>query len=149
MKIESLQQIVPYEITPENAARFAERIVAVTKDQDQIDLDYSIASLKKIDEILEAWMGHKGITPRKVAASLFGYGCYVGEVIVRNNPGAHWIMLADDETESSLNSGLAVLMPLGTQVNPIGKAEKRLINGEGDSLEEFYKFIVRLDNEDA
>ena len=149
MQPESLQQLVPWEIIPQNAARFAARIVLTTRELDGIDLDYSVGSLKLVDEILEASSRHEGVTPLKIAATLFGYGCYVGEVIVRNNPGAHWSSLPDDERESSLNSGLVVMMPLGTQVNPIGKAEKRLLNGEGDSLQEFYKFIVNLDNEPA
>ena len=71
--------------------------------------------------------------------------CYVGEVIVRYNPGSRWIELPDDETESSLNSGLVVQLPQGIEVNPIGKAEKRLVNGDGDSIAHFYKEIVRLD----
>ena len=76
---------------------------------------------------------------------MFAFGCYVGEVIVRNNSGARRASLPDDQLESSLNSGLVVRLPRGTQVSPIGKAEKRLVNGEGDSLDAFYKFVVKLD----
>jgi hypothetical protein len=36
-------------------------------------------------------------------------------------------------------------MPLGTEVNPIGKAEKRLVNGEGDSIAHFYREILKID----
>ena len=147
MEAKSLQELVPFPIMPENAARFAERIVQTTRELDHIELDYSVASLKLVDHILEMSNRYKGVTPRKIAATLFAYGCYVGEVIVRNNPGAYWSLLDDDETESSLNSGLVVMMPLGTQVNPIGKAEKRLLNGEGDSLAHFYDVIVKLDRE--
>ena len=147
MEAKSLQELVPFAIIPANAARFAARIVKTTRELDQIELDYSIESLKLVDEILEASRSFEGVTPLKIAATLFGYGCYVGEVIIRNNPGAHWTTLTEDETESSLNSGLVVIMPQGTQVNPIGKAEKRLLNGDLDSLAGFYDFIIKLDRE--
>jgi hypothetical protein len=142
---ESLQQLVPYKIIPRNAARFAERIVESIKEVDDITLDFSVPSLKKVDKILDDYSTYDGVTPMTIAVTLFEFGCYVGEVIVRNNPGSRWIALPDDETESSLNSGLIVRMPKGTEVNPIGKAEKRLVNGEGDSIVHFYKEIVRLD----
>jgi hypothetical protein len=34
-------------------------------------------------------------------------------------------------------------------VNPIGKAEKRLLNGEIDSLEFFYKSVMDIDEGSA
>jgi hypothetical protein len=149
MQIESLQQLVEHEIVPNNAARFAEEIVEMAKELDGIDLDYSVDSLKHVDVILEGFRGDKSVTPKSIAATLFKFGCYVGEVIVRNNPGAHWICLPEDETESSLNSGLAVELVSETIVNPIGKAEKRLLNGEIDSLEFFYKSVMDIDEGSA
>jgi hypothetical protein len=147
MRIKSLQQLFEDEIVPKNAARFAAQIVETVKEMDNIDLDYSVASLKHIDMILERFHREKGVTPRRIAVTLFNFGCYVGEVIVRNNRGARWISLPDDETESSLNSGLVVKLVSGVIANPIGKAEKRLLNGELDSIEFFYRGIVETDQE--
>ena len=147
MKDDSLHQLVPYKIVPKNAARFAERIAATIKEEDDIDLDFSVGSLKKIDKILEDYSSYDGVTPKTIAVTLFELGCYVGEVIVRNNPGARWRSLPDDQTESSLESGLVVRMPLGTVVNPIGKAEKRLVYGEQDSIAHFYREILKIERE--
>jgi hypothetical protein len=77
-----------------------------------------------------------------MSPSLFCFGCYVGEVIVRNNRGACWTGLAEDETESELDTGMVVRLASGTILNPIGKAEKRLLNGEIDSLAYFYRALV-------
>jgi hypothetical protein len=147
MEAESLQDLVPYKIVPRNAARFAERVVETIREVEHIKLDFSVASLKKVDKILGDYGSYNEVTPMSIAVTLFQLGCYVGEVIVRNNPGSRWMELGDDEVESSLNSGLVVRMPKRTEVNPIGKAEKRLVNGEGDSIVHFYKEIVRIDNE--
>jgi hypothetical protein len=147
MAEESLHELVPFEIVPKNATRFAERIVATLKETDEIHLDFSVASLKEVDRILEDYSSYDGVTPQTIAVTLFELGCYVGEVIVRHNPGARWGKLRKDQSESSLDSGLVVQMPKGTVVNPIGKAEKRLVNGEGDSIDHFYKEIVKIDQQ--
>jgi hypothetical protein len=145
MEAESLQELVPYKIIPRNASKFAERIVATIKEVEEIELDFSVPSLKTVDKILDDYSQYDNVTPMTIAVTLFELGCYVGEVIVRNNAGSKWFTLPDDETESSLNSGLCVRMPLGTEVNPIGKAEKRLVNGEGDSIAHFYREILKID----
>lgn len=149
MEQKSLQELVPFEIIPENAARFAERIVSSMKEDDQIDLDYSVASLELINEILEAYRNVEKVpTIYEIAATLFSLGCYVGEVLVRNNADAYWDLLPEDSTESPLNSGLVVELPKGTTANPIGKVVKRFENGEGDDLPAFYKMVLSLEDED-
>jgi len=40
---------------------------------------------------------------------------------------------------------MVVQLASGTIVNPIGKAEKRLLNGEIDQLQYFYKAWVKND----
>jgi hypothetical protein len=139
---DSLQELVDYEIVPENAPKFAAKIVGMAKKLDDIDLDYSPESLEKVDEMFESFRGDESVTPHSIAATLFSFGCYVGEVFRRANPGSRWVTLPDDQTESSLNSGLVLKLRSGTTVNPIGKAEKRLVNGEGDSLHYFYRALM-------
>jgi hypothetical protein len=146
MEAESLQQLVPYKIVPRTRQILPSKSSTRSKRSD-IDLDFSVKSLKKIDKILEDYSSYDGVTPMTIVVTRFELGYYVGEVIVRNNSGSKWKTLGDDEVESSLNSGLIVRMPKGTEVHPIGKAEKRLVNGEGDSIAHFYKEIVRLDSE--
>jgi hypothetical protein len=110
----------------------------------QIELDYSVGSLEHVDVILGQFHADQ-VSVNDVAITLFCFGCYVGEVIVRNNPGARWTTVAPGTTESSLNSGLLVQLPSGTILNPIGKVEKRLSNGEGDSVPYFYAALVQND----
>jgi len=148
MPANSLQELVPFEINPANAPRFAARIVETMREVERIKLDYSVASIKKVDKILDDYGGTKGVTPRKIAVTLFELGCYVGQVIIRHNRGAKWVLLPDDETESSLNSGLVVELVTGTIINPIGKVEKRLVNGDGDYLPHFYQMVETIDDED-
>jgi hypothetical protein len=148
MKPKSLQELVPFEITPQNASRFAERIVDSAREVDGVELDYSVASLEEVNQILMGFRNQKKV-PKvlDIAVTLFEFGCYVGEVLVRNNSGSEWAMLPDDETESPLNSGLVVELPKGTTANPIGKVVKRFENGEGDDLVYFYRMVLSLEKE--
>jgi len=131
-------------VAPKNAAEFAGWGVEQAKKAYNVTLDYSVGSLKDIDDILEQFFAEH-VTVGDVYLSLFCFGCYVGEVIVRNNQGARWIGLAENETESELDSGMVVRLASGTIVNPIGKAEKRMLNGDIDQLQYFYKALVEDD----
>jgi hypothetical protein len=138
------QKLGKFVVVPENAAQFAANMVDRVKKLDDVTLDYSVGSLRHIDDILERFH-NEGVTVEDVALTLFGFGCYVGEVIVRNNRGARWIGLSENETESDLDSGMIVNLASGTIVNPIGKVEKRMLNGEIDQLQYFYKVFVEED----
>ena len=131
-------------VAPKNAALFAAYAVENVKKIQNIALDYSVGSLRHIDDILEQYHA-EGVTVDDVWLSLFIFGCYVGEVIVRNNRGARWIGLPDDRYESELDTGMVVRLASGTIVNPIGKAEKRMLNGEIDQLQYFYTALVEND----
>jgi hypothetical protein len=131
-------------VAPKNAALFAADAVESVKKFHHIALDYSVGSLRHIDKILQEYHA-EGVTVDGLWLTLFFYGCYAGEVIVRNNRGARWISLPDDSYESELDTGMVVQLASGTVVNPIGKAEKRLLNGEIDSLESFYEAFVEDD----
>ena len=131
-------------VVPENAASFAASTVDKVRGIAQIELDYSVGSLQHVDALLGQFHSDQ-VSVNDVAITLFCFGCYVGEVIVRNNPGARWSSVAPGTTESSLNSGLLVQLPSGTVLNPIGKVEKRLLNGEVDSVPYFYYVFVQND----
>ena len=59
-----------YDISPSNAPRFAADIVQTTKRLDVIVLDYSIASLEKVDEILGRFHEEK-VTVESIAGTAF------------------------------------------------------------------------------
>jgi hypothetical protein len=138
------QELGDLVVAPENAAQFAASAVKNVKKLDNVTLDYSVGSLKHIDDILERFHAEH-VTVDDVYVSLFCFGCYVGEVIVRNNRGACWISLPEDSYESELDTGMVVRLASGTIVNPIGKAEKRMLSGEIDQLQYFYKALVEDD----
>ena len=131
-------------VAPKNAHRFGEYALQLAKRLANVKLDYSVRSLRHIDDILEGYY-QEHLTVDDLWLSLFCFGCYVGEVIVRNNRGARWISLPKDRYESELDTGMVVRLATGTTVNPIGKAEKRMLNGDIDQLQYFYKALVEDD----
>src|SRR5262249_23897452 len=138
------QELGKVVVAPKNAAEFAGWGVEQAKKAYNVTLDYSVGSLKHIDDILEQFFAEH-VTVDDVYLSLFCFGCYVGEVIVRNNRSARWISLGDNEYESELDTGMVVKLASGTIVNPIGKAAKRTLSGEIDQSQYFYKACVEDD----
>ncbi|HVJ83533.1 MAG TPA: hypothetical protein VNC50_20880, partial [Planctomycetia bacterium] len=96
----------------------------------------SVASLRAVDDIIED-LRQEGCTSDQMAETLFGFGCYVGEVFVRN-AGGRWRNAA--ETSMADLAGFPLVVELGKEsfCNPIGKVFKRMDNGEGDDLPYFY-----------
>lgn len=126
-----------YPPTPENAPKFAADIVGAAADISGVVLDYSADGLKDVDDIIEG-MRRDGCTSEQVAETLFGFGCYVGEVFVRQ-AGGRWRNTAD--TAMADLAGFPLVVELGEEhfCNPIGKVFKRLDNGEEDNLPYFYQ----------
>jgi hypothetical protein len=126
-----------YEPRPENAPRFAADVVEAARMVNSVELDYSVASIEQVDAIIEG-MRQEGHTPETMAESLYSFGCYLGEVLVRQ-AGGQW----REATKAELPT-LAGLLPLvqlatGGACNPIGKVFKRLQNGPAENLVAFYQ----------
>jgi hypothetical protein len=74
--------------------------------------------------------------------TVYLFGCYLGEVLIRNHGGA-W-------QENSLSNEempifpVVIELPNKTICNPISKACKLLDNGLGDSLLFFYQVTVAM-----
>jgi hypothetical protein len=130
-----------YEPTPENASRFAADIVGVAQNVSGTALDYSVDSLKQVDDIIEG-MRSEGCTTDQIAETLFGFGCYVGEVLVRR-AGATWREAANTPMASFAGFPLVIHLRGDSYCNPIAKAFKRLENGAEDSLPFFYAVFTK------
>ncbi|MBD3676519.1 MAG: hypothetical protein HUJ26_23660 [Planctomycetaceae bacterium] len=132
-----------YEISPENAPRFAADIAEVAEQNTGVPLDYSVESLEIVDEIIGGFH-EQGVELERVEATIFGFGCYVGEVFVKN-VNASWRMCTEDEFENMF--GVPMILEMGEEnlVNPIGKVIKRLENGEEDNLPYFYHVFTSPD----
>ena len=105
---QALEFRLNYEPTPENAPRFAEDMVQATKKIDGRDLDYTPDSLPILDEVLDGFSVDGIVEMRE---SLFGFGCYLGEVFVRHAggplgfelwPHSHPIVLLDLLAEAQI-----------------------------------------------
>lgn len=127
---------LPFPPTAEYAAQHAQAAVDLVQEVMKIRLDYSPASLEQVDRLIE----HN----RKLQVSIadaggitFGFGCYLGEIFVRLH-GATWKDTADTPLKGITEWPMVIAMPNGEFGNPIGKAFKRLENGDVDSLAYFY-----------
>ncbi len=127
--------------TPENAGRLAQLVMPAAKQISGVDLDYSPNSLHVVDQIVDGF--HRdGVTLDRIGSTLFCFGCYVGQVFVRNN-GGRW--RATDEAGCTAMTDLPLVVQLGPDnfCNPIGKVFKRLENGEEDNLPYFYQVFTQ------
>ena len=85
---DELQLALPYELTPENAPRFAADIVAQSASQG-ILLDYSADSLGYLDSVVESLRANR-VAVEQVGEVLLAFGCYLGETILRAT-GGRWV----------------------------------------------------------
>jgi hypothetical protein len=105
---------------------------------DHIDLDFTANSLAAVDGTLGRFHD-EGLTPSQIGETLFSFGAYIGEVIVREQ-GARWVDLPREHLLG--NDWPMVDMPDERFWNPIGKAFKRVENGDQDSVVYFYAVLT-------
>lgn len=125
-----------YPPEPENGPRFANDIVEDLAGIPEVNLDYSVASLADVDFVLET-LRDRGCSVDSIFPTLFCFGCYVGEVFVRNAAAA-WCRTDDTSMAGMAGFPMVVRLGNGRTCNPIGKTFKRLKNGDIDSLAYFY-----------
>ncbi len=133
-----------YKPTPENASKFASDIIDAAKEISGISLDYSVTSLHDVDNIIES-MRQDDCTADQVSETLFGFGCYVGEVFI-HQVGSQWRNANDTSIATLTNFPLVIELSNDHFCNPIGKVFKRLDNGEEGSLPYFYRVITSQQN---
>lgn len=130
---------LPFAPTPENAAALAGRAVQTVRDIDGVGLDFTPESLKHIDQIVLGFHS-RGLKFNDMGETVFVFGCYVGEVIVRNLD-ARWEM-PDEQGRKLGFAMMGVRLRDGAFLNPIGKAFKLLKNGSEDSVLYFYQALA-------
>jgi hypothetical protein len=128
--------------TPEFASKHADVAVAAVKQIDKVVLDYSPESLAVIDRIIQGFL-RDGCKESDVRETIFCFGCYAGEVVVRSNQG-RWCeaKVVLPENLLKLFPFMVVQLPNGQVLNPIAKAFKQLANGAEDSLVYFYQALT-------
>lgn len=117
------------------AAAFVTRVTA----RNRLPLDYSVASLRVVDFLIDG-LRKGGADPERVREPLFGLGAYVGEVLVRR-AGAVWVDF-DADQRAYFGRPVGVRMPDGRVWNPLGKACNRFeVGGPQESLQIFYLML--------
>ncbi|WP_037682895.1 hypothetical protein [Streptomyces griseus] len=114
------------------ATAFVTRVTA----RSRLPLDYSVASLRVVDFLVDGL--RKGGADREGAReTLLGLGAYVGEVLVRR-AGAAWVDF-DADQRAFFGRPVGVRMPDGRVWNPLGRVLNRFDSGlPEDSLQTFY-----------
>lgn len=119
-------------------AQHAGDMVESVRRVDGVLLDYSVASLELVDRLLGRFY-EAGDDPGRMSETIFVFGSYIGEVIVRQADGS-WVTVAEDHP---MGGGWPLVeLGQGELVNPIGKAFKRVRNGSEDSITHFYVALL-------
>lgn len=132
--------LLPARPTPANASELARIAAEAAQTVAGIELDFSPASLHQVDGILD---GFRDAGSDIMAESIFIFGCYLGEVMVRH-AGYVWV---DTPADLAKHLGVLTVYHPGTQshANPINKAFKRVDYGDPDNLPYFYHVFTSED----
>ncbi len=130
-----------YPPTPEYAPMFAVLARETAWQVSGIELDDTSKSLPLVERIVDRFRA-QGKTHNDIPGTVFMFGCYVGEIFVREREAA-WIEASKTPMRDHAG-GVPILIELGTDTfcNPIGKVAKRLDNGDVDSLVYFYEVFA-------
>jgi hypothetical protein len=133
--------------TPENGPRHAAIAVNAARKVSRVELDYSVQSLKELDRVLDGFHRDRADV-EAIAETLFTFGCYVGEVFVRNAQG-RWVDVEETPMKNMEQFPIVIELPGGSLCNPIGRVFKRVENGLEDSLPYFYEVFGKNSNSAA
>ena len=134
----------PAELPPftvRDARALAASAIPLAKQAENVDLDFSPASLEAIDNIVLN-MRDEGTPAAAAAQVLLVLGCYVGEVLVRNTDG-----LWDEPSAAEVQAGARVPGIRGKSgrfYDPVGQVFRLMQEGGGESLA-FYFAVVKRD----
>jgi len=136
-----------YPATPENAGKIADLMIEPAQRISKAELDYSVASLKEVDRIVRRlWreVGRKG----RATETLFGFGCYVGEVLIRYH-GGRWRETEKTPLKGTTQVPLVVELGAGRFCDPIGQVFRRFQSGKEENLLHFYHTLTGTEPEEA
>ena len=119
-----------------NAAAHADLAVQAIREEFDDELDYSPASLEKLDGKIET-LREEGWTAEDAAELLFVLGCYVGEVFVRSLRGV-WAQTAQSPLSGVSPWPMVVVLPNNSAWDTIGKTYLRFEIGDSEYLPAYY-----------
>jgi hypothetical protein len=108
-------------------------------EQNHVKLDYSVESIKYVERILGGLHSQYTKDPSTISVKGLGsaYGAYIGEVIRRSEPGAHW--QRDDEMGEK--SYPIIWGPTAGHSYPMAWCYHRILNGDEDNVWVKYRAI--------
>ena len=124
--------------TPEALiAYLAEEARDIAKKEHQVDLDYSVESIRKVETILGTLHAEYKKNPATpgVRGLASAYGAYVGEAIRRKHPGASW-----KQDHPTIGEKTYPLTWSGGESFPMAWCYKRITNGDEDNV--WHKYVV-------
>lgn len=130
----------PLDLTPESAVDLAAVAVQMAARVHRVELDYSPASLDKLDALVHA-LRASGASQDSLRKTLLVFGCYFGEVLVRHQGFAWGTPTANERGLSGISFGLRA--PDGGFWNPIGRLHKLAANAAEDSTAAMYLMASR------
>ncbi len=126
-----------YPATPQNAAEHAELARQVAHEEFDEQLDYSPASLERVDLQVES-LREDGLTAEDAAEALFVLGCYLGEVM-RRALGGEWCPTARSPLRDLSPWPMVLALRGGSAWDPIGKVYKRFELGDSEYLPAYFR----------
>ena len=108
-------------------------------EENHVKLDYSVESIKNVEQILGGFHNQYTNDPSTLSVKGLGsaYGAYIGEVIRRSEPGAHW--QRDDEMGEK--SYPIIWGPTAGHSYPMAWCYHRILNGDEDNVWVKYRAI--------
>jgi hypothetical protein len=101
-------------------------------EQNRTKLDYSVESIKTVEQILSGVHDQYAKDASSVSAKGLGsaYGAYIGEVIRRSEPGAHW----DRDDALGEKTYPIIWGPGAGHSYPMAWCIRRILNGSEDNV---------------
>jgi hypothetical protein len=123
-----------FKTTEELIEYLSGQAVEDARTNNQIDLDYSTDSIKRVEDILGKVHEQYLKDPASVSERGLGsaYGAYIGECIRRSEPGAYW---ERDSAVSAVSGEKSYPIHWGSgESYPMAWCRRRIIEGDGDNV---------------
>jgi len=127
-----------FKSTDEFVQWLANEAVKDARQQNRVDLDYSVASIEAVEKILSSLHDQYVKNPTSIAVNGLSsaYGAYVGEVIRRTEPGAKW------ERDDAVGGEKSYpIIWGGGSSYPMAWCYRRIANGPEDNVWTKYRVL--------
>lgn len=127
-----------FKSTDEFVQWLANEAVKDAREQNHVELDYSVASIQKVEGVLGGLHDQYVKNPSSIDVRSLGsaYGAYVGEVIRRSEAGARWER--DDAVGGE--KSYPIIWGAGNSY-PMAWCYRRIVDGPGDNVWVKYRVL--------